>query len=68
VGSVGPLLNVSGKRGRRYGVGIRRVFDAMLYVTHTSVSGGGYRGISGRGPGCVRSFGAGPRTEPGPGS
>jgi putative transposase len=29
------LLNVPGKRGRRYGPDVRRVFDAVLYVTRT---------------------------------
>ncbi len=30
-----PLLNVPGKRGRKYGGGIRQVVDAVLYVTYT---------------------------------
>lgn len=32
---VEALLNMAGKRGRKFGDDIRRVIDGVLYITHT---------------------------------
>ena len=60
-----PVFNAPGKRGPKHAPDLRRVVDAMLYVSHTGCQWRYLPESFGRGRGCGRTSAAGHATEPG---
>jgi transposase len=64
-GLLEPVFNAPGKRGPKHAPDLRRVVDAMLYVSHTGCQWRFLPGRPGPGRGCGRSSAAGHAMAPG---